>query len=161
MSDNVVVVETISTPQIVEVNTGPASIQVTTPANPSLVELTAPGQVVLQTIYSTQVVEITNNPANIQVTVSTEPNLVELTAVGPQGPIGPQGPQGIAGQGAFFRYDNTVPNGTWVVSHNLGRVPNVQVFSTSGELIHPDLVVTSQTITVTFAAATAGFLIAL
>lgn len=42
MSDNIVVVETVNSPQIVEVNST-ASIEVIVPTAPSLVELTSPG----------------------------------------------------------------------------------------------------------------------
>jgi len=141
MSDSVIIIESDPSPKIIEVDTAPINLSVIEAAD-------------------SKIVEISTNPLNIEVTIPTTPEVVQIVAVGPQGPAGPTGPQGAAGSGTFFRYDNSVPNGTWIVSHNLGRVPNVQVFSTLGELIYPDLVVTSSTITVTFAAATAGFLIA-
>lgn len=70
--------------------------------------------------------------------------------IGPPGPIGPVG--------APARIDVTAA-ATWILSHDLGRVPLVQVFLASGELVVADVVADDAHVTVTFPTATAGFVL--
>lgn len=71
------------------------------------------------------------------------------------GPVGPAGPPGVSRQ-----YDVTSPAGTWILPHDLGRVPAVAVYLADGEAVIADVAATSTTITVTFATAQTGFVIA-
>lgn len=70
--------------------------------------------------------------------------------------IGPAGPPGIGA----VRIDQSAPAATWILPHAFGRVPAVQAYLASGEQVTTDIVATSTTITVTFAAAQSGFVIA-
>lgn len=69
------------------------------------------------------------------------------------------GPAGPPGSGAV-RIDQSAPAATWILPHAFGRVPAVQAYLASGEQVTTDIVATSTTITVTFAAAQSGFVIA-
>lgn len=68
------------------------------------------------------------------------------------------GPAGPPGSGAL-RIDVTAPAATWILPHPFGRVPMVQVYLASGELIGADVVASATTITVTHAAPLAGFVV--
>lgn len=56
---------------------------------------------------------------------------------------------------AGIQHTQSVPSGSWVIAHGLGRLPNVAVY-VSGELVETDVVATSSTVTVTFPSPTAG-----
>lgn len=71
--------------------------------------------------------------------------------------VGPVGPVGPVGQPTRFDVSSAA---TWIIPHDLGRVPQCQVFLESGEAVLADIAATTSTITVTFAAATAGFVVA-
>lgn len=68
------------------------------------------------------------------------------------------GPVGPPGSGAL-RLDQATPAATWILTHNLGRVPIVQIFLASGELVMADVVASTSILTVTFAAPQAGFVV--
>jgi hypothetical protein len=71
------------------------------------------------------------------------------------GLVGPAGPAGEA-----RRYDVSSPAGTWILPHDLGRVPSVAVYLASGEAVIADVSASTTTITVTFATAQTGFVLA-
>lgn len=55
------------------------------------------------------------------VAVVEDVTYVNLTFPGPQGPPGPPGPTG----GESFMFTQSVASSSWVITHNLGRHPNV------------------------------------
>lgn len=117
----------------------------------------------VEVVNSPGIVEISTVPTTIEVTVPSDPDLVELTSPGPQGPQGVQGPAGPSGPagGTPQKFDITAASASWIVYHGLGRIPAaVQAFLTSGELIHPDIIIDSQKITVVLANPSTGFLLA-
>jgi hypothetical protein len=61
-------------------------------------------------------------------------------------------------QQSSTRINQSSPAATWILSHSLGRVPIVQVYLDSGELVGADVTASSTTISVTFAQATSGFI---
>lgn len=72
--------------------------------------------------------------------------------------IGPPGPAGPAGESRVYEVANEA--GTWIIPHDLGRLPQVQVYLATGELVLADVAATTTTITITFASPTAGFVVA-
>jgi len=80
-----------------------------------------------------------------QITVDVQPNVVEVDVTetvvtvepayaGPQGPPGPQGPAGAPG-GARYTHTQAVAAATWIINHNLGYHPLIEVFDTDGNLV--------------------------
>jgi len=71
---------------------------------------------------------------------------------------GPQGPQGEPGlSGAGFTYTQASPATTWIINHNLGFRPSVEVLSVGGAEIEADVVHVSLNQTrIYFVAPTAG-----
>jgi hypothetical protein len=61
-----------------------------------------------------------------------------ITAQGPQGPQGPVGPAG--GAGATYVYQQVSPSTSWVVNHNLGFKPSVELLDTGSQEIEGDVV---------------------
>ena len=54
---------------------------------------------------------------------------------------GPQGPQGEPGlSGAGFTYTQASPATTWIINHNLGFRPSVELLSIGGAEIEGDIV---------------------
>lgn len=73
---------------------------------------------------------------------------------------GPQGPQGPPGVGGYFELINqSSPAATWILAHGKGKLPIVQVFLNSGEMVITDVLITTTQINVTFPTATSGFVI--
>lgn len=52
---------------------------------------------------------------------------------GSMGPAGPPGPTGPGGGAANFELNQISAANPWVINHNFGWRPNIQVFDTSGE----------------------------
>ena len=80
---------------------------------------------------------------------------------GPEGPAGPSGPPGPPGpQGpphATYVFTQSSPSASWVVVHNLGRYPAVQVVDSGGSMIVPDVHFdTANQITLMFGSPTSG-----
>lgn len=76
--------------------------------------------------------------------------------IGPPGPQGPPGLPGLAGAGYVF--EQASPAAEWVVAHNLGFKPNVQVMSTGGAVIEAEVLhVDDNLFRVYFSAPFAGF----
>lgn len=80
------------------------------------------------------IIEITRMPYEYEITIVEEPTTVTILANGSQGPQGPPGPSGVA-----FQHTQTDPASNWVVSHNLGRPANVEVYTTAGVRVIPDV----------------------
>lgn len=73
-------------------------------------------------------------------------DVVEIIHPGPQGPAG-----------AFYVHQQATPSPTWIINHNLGYRPSVELLDTGsqeidGEIAHPSV---NQTV-VTLNPATAG-----
>ncbi len=60
-----------------------------------------------------------------------------------------------------FDYVQTSPSATWIVAHNLNKIPNVDVYLSNGEQILADITATDTTITVVFAEAQTGYIVAI
>lgn len=76
---------------------------------------------------------------------------------GAAGPEGPPGPAGPAGSGNSVRVNQTSPSASWVIPHELGKSPIVQVFTTAGEQIDADVYASDTQVSVMFAQPTTGF----
>lgn len=72
--------------------------------------------------------------------------------------IGPRGRAGDGGSGAQ-RYDVSLA-GTWIINHDLGRIPIVHVYIGSGELVIADVTASDTQITVVFGSPQQGFVMA-
>lgn len=83
---------------------------------------------------------------------------VQYAPGGPTGPAGPPGPQGPPGSAAStFVHNQSTPEASWVISHDLPYLPNITIVDSAGSQIEGDVVYTSgTTVTVTLSAATAG-----
>lgn len=57
------------------------------------------------------------------------------------------------------RIDQIAASASWILNHSKGRIPIVQVFSSSGEWLGADVTCTSTQINVVFAQATSGFVL--
>lgn len=58
---------------------------------------------------------------------------------------------------ANYRHVQTTAAGVWVVTHNLGKYPAVQIVDTSGQIVMGDIVHDSiNQLTITFSAITSG-----
>lgn len=91
-------------------------------------------------------VVVTENGSSTVVTVPTTTTVTAVT-------VGPQGP---AGAGAYV-YVQSTPSTTWVINHNFGSIPTVELLDSGSHEIDGDIVHTSvnQTV-VTLNPATAG-----
>lgn len=71
------------------------------------------------------------------VNVGREVRIVGVEGVGPRGQKGddgdpgPPGPPGPAGDGTF-EHEQLTPDTSWVINHNLGFRPNIDVFTDTG-----------------------------
>lgn len=68
-----------------------------------------------------------------------------------------RGADGAPGTDKSYTHDQSTPAATWVVAHNLGKVPSVTVVTTSGDEVegairHDD----NNNLTITFGAAFGG-----
>jgi hypothetical protein len=68
-----------------------------------------------------------------------------------------KGPAGSSG--AAERIDQAAPSASWVLSHSKGRVPGVQLFLASGEVVYADIIASDTVVSVEFASAQTGFVI--
>jgi hypothetical protein len=87
------------------------------------------------------------------VSVTGDNNGTPVVTVETQGPQGPQGPAGVG-----FLFTQASPSTTWLINHNLGFKPVVQMFDAGSQEIeglisHPSLNTTS----ILFAVPIAGF----
>jgi hypothetical protein len=98
-------------------------------------------------------------PTVVEVVEAAPPEVVEVNLgikgdKGDPGDLGPTGPVWTP-----TRIDVTAPSASWVLPHNLGRTPQVQVFLSGGELVIADVVSGPSTVSVAFASAQTGFVI--
>ena len=64
---------------------------------------------------------------------------VELTLqAGLEGPPGPRGPSGLASPPLL--HNQVEPSSAWIVVHNLGYWPQINVYTDTGEIFLPDIV---------------------
>ena len=85
-----------------------------------------------------------DNPTSINITEEvTQIQTVTIATAGPQGPTGPQGPAGPQGPpgsaGSSYTQVISTPSSSFVVTHNLGRLPNVSWIDDSGHYAIPDV----------------------
>lgn len=81
----------------------------------------------------------------------TAKTVTVVTAAGPQGPAGQDGAL------APYTHTQSAAAASWLITHNLGRYPQVSVVDTAGDLLLTDVTYTAlNSVTVTFAAPTAG-----
>lgn len=99
------------------------------------------------------VLEITLVPAPAVEVQPPAPSVVlEIMEVGARGPAGPTGPSG----GTAFVHQQTVAAATWIITHNLGRLPAV-VLVLQGTPQYTDVqYVSPNQITVTWPTPTVG-----
>lgn len=108
--------------------------------------------------------------------VDVSPLEIEVSLAGAQGPSGTEGPQGTVGPegetgdpgptgppgppgpiNPGFIFSQPSPATTWRIVHNLGRFPAVSLVDTAGDIMWADFqYIDSNTVVVTFTAATAG-----
>lgn len=68
-----------------------------------------------------------------------------------------QGPVGPPGDGAAVRVEQSAPAATWILSHDFGRRPAVDVYLPTGEKIIADVTAGASTVTVVFATPQSGY----
>lgn len=94
-------------------------------------------------------------PAVVKVTVPGGPAVVRVAVPGPRGV---QGEQGEAGQDVGYTHQQPTPAAAWVINHNLGFKPAVQLFNTGSQEFDGLITHTSDNQTVaTMTAPVAGF----
>lgn len=59
------------------------------------------------------------------------------------------------GSGVGIQHDQTTPSASWIIPHNLGRIPNVQIY-VGGEVVIADIAATATSVSVTFPSAQTG-----
>ena len=70
-----------------------------------------------------------------EIAITPAPIVVEIAGSGLQGPPGPQGPQGPPGSGvagSFYRHSQMTSSNEWLIVHNLGYNPSVNVQDSAG-----------------------------
>jgi len=60
-------------------------------------------------------------------------SVISVDRGGPQGPPGPPGPPGVGG--GSYLHEQTVASTSWLINHDLGFRPNVDVFDETGRRI--------------------------
>lgn len=66
-------------------------------------------------------------------------------------------PLGGGSGASYYLHTQSSPAATWQVAHGLGRTPNIAIISTSGTVVHADIVHNSTTLAViSFPTAYAG-----
>lgn len=72
---------------------------------------------------------------------------------GPVGPVGPTGPQG----GANYIHTQLSVALTWIVNHNLGFRPNIEITTLGGAMINAEILhISDNQVHLIFVTATAG-----
>lgn len=84
---------------------------------------------------------------------ATDP--VSVVKIGLVGPAGPQGPPGASGAG--FVFTQASPATEWVINHNLGFRPSVEIIDTGGNEVDAQVLhISVNQARVYFNTATAG-----
>ena len=77
-------------------------------------------------------------------------------APGTEGPQGPPGQPGLSGDSTFVFVQENLSD-TWVINHNLGKQPTVEVVDSGGEVVFGDITHNdNDTITIRFDAPFSG-----
>jgi len=64
----------------------------------------------------------------------------------------------VSGGSVGYMHTQSTPSAQWHITFpDLGRLPSVQIYLTTGEMLLTDIVSTSTSVTVTFPSATAGY----
>src|SRR5690606_40600044 len=76
-------------------------------------------------------------PAPVKLRPGTAPakEILVLPVTGPQGPPGPPG----TGTANPYVHTQSAPAGTWSITHNLGRIPQVTVLNDNNEVVIADI----------------------
>lgn len=91
-------------------------------------------------------------PAAVEVPVPSTPAFVELVE---QGPPGPPGAGGVA---TAFIHNQAGASDTWIINHNFGRRPVVELYTVGGVSLEGTLVhISDNQVQVLFSSAIAGF----
>jgi hypothetical protein len=101
---------------------------------------------------------IVQQPAPINLTVQPNaPAPVRIVSQqGPAGPVGPIGPIGLPG-GVWYVYTQASVSAQWIVNHNLGFRPNIDVTTLGGAKINAEILhVSDNQVHLFFVVATAG-----
>lgn len=110
----------------------------------------------INVISQTQTIEV--SPYEQSITV--DPSDGTVVVVGPSASaisVTNSGPVGPPGRGAGYDYVQSSPSDNWVINHNLGYKPTVQVFTVGGlEIIGEIQHVSNNQVTVTFNTPLAG-----
>lgn len=95
-----------------------------------------------------------------KVNVVESPTYVSVASSGGvQGIQGIQGPTGPSGDPSllYYKYEQTTPNSTWTITHNLNFFPNVTVVDSAGAVCEGEInYVTINQLTLTFSASFSG-----
>lgn len=87
-------------------------------------------------------------PRNYEASVSSQKRKVVVSIAGPPGP---------AGTGGFLHTQGSA-SASWVVNHNLGFRPTVQVYDTGGSVVNAEIVhVSINQCQILFAAPVSGY----
>lgn len=122
------------------------------------IQLVGEEEEILLTITETEVQTITDETQEILLTIE-EPTVVVVE--GNPGPQGPPGPMGPAGSGAsvdrFYTHNQLSASTSWVINHNMGKYPSVQIIDSSGNNVYAGIAHPSDNQTVlTFSTAFGG-----
>lgn len=87
-------------------------------------------------------------PTEADMVIVGQDRIGRKIAAGPQGPVGPAG--------AGYLHTQTTAAATWIINHNLGRIPSVSLFFLDGTEFFSDVLSLSNAVTVTFPAPVSG-----
>lgn len=110
-----------------------------------------------------RVVVVTNTDEKIDLNIETRKVVVDVRDRGLQGPPGPPstvpgppGPPGPAG-GEPYTHNQLEPADTWVITHNLGRFPVIEIVDSANSVVEGDVFYQdNNTIIVSFGSALGG-----
>lgn len=91
----------------------------------------------------TSIVEIQNQ---VTVVVDESTDVATVSLITP----GPQGPPGANGANAVYIHNQVTPSATWIISHNMGFKPSVELLNSGSQEIEGDVIHTSQNVTVAY-----------
>lgn len=119
------------------------------------------------------VLEVRDDEGQLLTVLEPAADVIEIVTpdlIGPSGPQGPQGVQGVQGDigpqgpvGPFaptFRMQFASAADTWVIAHNLGVYPTIDLYDLDGTSIGGDIAMPDKnTVVVTYDFPVAGFAI--
>lgn len=100
---------------------------------------------------------VVSEEAGKSVTTVQAEQIVVVTAIS-RGPLGPKGDKGDQGGGAGYLHVQAQPSTQWIINHNLGFKPLVQLFDTASQEFDGLITHASDNqVIATLTAAVAGF----